>query len=234
MEVFHMSAHPSNATQNLCALLLAATLCAGCATMGGSGASSGSDTRATQRDKTAKGAAIGAAAGALIGLATGEREADEILARAAIGAAAGAGVGAYMDHQEEKLARIPGTTVERVSEDTLLIHFHSDILFATDSAVLGSDARASLEQAAQVFAEYPKTAIVIQGHTDSTGTEEHNQSLSERRATAVRNYLVQRGIDSARMVAIGYGESQPIAANDTPDGRQQNRRVDILLKAKAH
>src|SRR3990172_3160376 len=138
-----------------------------------------------------------------------------------------------MDHEEKKLAPIPGPTVERVSEDTLLVHFHSDILFATDSAVLGSDARTSLEQAGQVFAEYPKTAIVIQGHTDSTGGEEHNQSLSERRATAVRNHLIQRGIDAGRMVAIGYGESQPVAGNDTPDGRQMNRRVDILLKAKA-
>jgi outer membrane protein OmpA-like peptidoglycan-associated protein len=215
--------------KNILALMLAAALCAGCASTG----SSGTTPRTTQRDKTAKGAAIGAAAGALIGLATGEREADEILARAAIGAAAGAGVGAYMDHQEEKLARIPGTTVERVSEDTLLIHFRSDILFATDSAVLGPDARASIDQAAQVFAEYPKTAIVVQGHTDSTGTEEHNQSLSERRATAVRNYLIQRGIDTTRMAAIGYGESQPIADNTGPEGRRQNRRVDILLKAKA-
>jgi outer membrane protein OmpA-like peptidoglycan-associated protein len=216
----------------LLALLLSAALCAGCASMGGSGGG-GTDARATKRDKTAKGAAIGAATGALIGLVTGEREADEILARAAIGAAAGAGVGAYMDRQEEKLAHIPGTSVERVSEDTLLVHFHSDILFATDSAVLGPDAREALDQAAQVFSEYPRTAIVIQGHTDSTGTEEHNQSLSERRATAVRNYLIQRGIDSARMVAIGYGESQPIDDNGTPDGRQRNRRVDILLKAKA-
>lgn len=215
--------------KSLFALMLAAALCAACASTG----SSGTTTRTTQRDKTAKGAAIGAAAGALIGLATGEREADEILARAAIGAAAGAGVGAYMDHQEEKLGRIPGTTVERVSEDTLLVHFHSDILFATDSAVLGAEARGSIEQAGQVFAEYPKTAIVIQGHTDSTGSEEHNQSLSERRATAVRNYLIQRGIDTGRMASVGYGESQPIAENATPEGRRQNRRVDILLKAKA-
>jgi outer membrane protein OmpA-like peptidoglycan-associated protein len=200
----------------------------GCATTGTS-----TTTRTTKRDKTAKGAAIGAAAGAAIGILRGEREADEILAHTAAGAAIGAGVGAYMDAQEEKFGHIPGTTVERISDDVLLIHFDSDLLFPIDSARLSPDARDSLDEMARVLNEYPKSAVVIQGYTDSTGEEEHNQDLSERRAQAVKNYLVLRGVDEARMSALGFGESSPIASNSSESGRQRNRRVDILVKAKA-
>lgn len=202
---------------------------AGCAAMRGEPR----EPRTTSRDKTKKGAIIGAAAGAVAGAVIGEREADEILAGAAIGAGIGAGVGAYMDRQEEKLARIPGTSVERVGQDTLLVHFESDVLFDVDSATLDSAARGSLEQAAAVFLEYPKTAIVVQGHTDSTGSESHNEQLSERRARAVENHLVGKGIDSDRITAVGYGEGNPVASNDTESGRRRNRRVDLLLKAKA-
>ncbi len=191
------------------------------------------EPRATKRDKTAKGAGIGAAAGAVIGAVLGEGKADRILTGAAIGAGIGAGVGAYMDKQEEKLAHIPGTRVERASEDMLLVHFDSDVLFDVDSAVLGPGARGALDDTAQVLLEYPKTAIVVQGHTDSTGTEEHNQALSERRAAAVANYLIGRGIDPARITSVGYGEGSPVADNATSAGRQLNRRVDLLLKAKA-
>lgn len=208
----------------ICSLVMLGML-AGCAHKG--------TTRQTKRDKTRKGAVIGAVAGAVVGAVTGQREADEILAGAAIGAGIGAGVGAYMDAQEEKLGKIPGTRVERVSEDTLLVHFDSDILFAVDSSMLTADARASLEDVAGVFNEYPKTAVVIQGHTDSTGSESHNQDLSERRAAAVRAYFAGRGVAPERMAAIGYGEGVPQASNDTSDGRRLNRRVNILLKAKA-
>jgi outer membrane protein OmpA-like peptidoglycan-associated protein len=187
----------------------------------------------TKRDKTAKGAGIGAAAGAAAAVLDGKREADEILAGAAIGAAIGGGVGFYMDRQEEKLARIPGTQVERVSEDTLLVHFNDEILFDVDSAILGSSGRSTVAGLGDVLHEFPKTAVVIQGHTDATGGEEHNQNLSERRAEAVRNALIGRGIDANRMTAVGYGESAPIASNDTESGRQQNRRVDVLIKARA-
>jgi outer membrane protein OmpA-like peptidoglycan-associated protein len=206
---------------------LALSVIVGCATH------QSGQQRTTSRDKTGKGAAIGAAAGAVLGAVTGEGEADEILAGAAIGAGIGAGVGAYMDHQEEKLARIPGTSVERVGKDTLLIHFSSDILFEVNSSILEGGARYTLDEVGAVLMEYPKTAVVVQGHTDSTGSESYNQTLSERRAGAVMNYLIGRGIDSARMTAIGYGESQPVASNDSANGRQLNRRVNILLKAKA-
>lgn len=187
----------------------------------------------TQRDKTAKGAGIGAAAGAAGAVLKGEREADEILAGAAIGAVVGGGIGAYMDHQEERLTRIPGTTVERVSQDVILIHFDSDVLFAVDSAALSPSAQGTVSQVGQVLLDYPKTAVVVQGHTDSTGSEQHNQDLSERRARSVESYLIGRGVDGARLTAVGYGETLPVTSNDTEWDRQQNRRVDVLLKAKA-
>lgn len=221
--------HGKRAGRRYAALTIAgALLLAGCAGMDGS-----AQPRATRRDRTVKGAGVGAAAGAVGAILAGKREADEILAGAAIGAAVGAGVGAYMDAQQEKLARIPGTTVERVSEDTLLVHFDSDVLFAVDSAVLSAASQAALVDVGGVLNEYPKTAVVIQGHTDSTGSEEHNQELSERRATAVRNYLAGQGVSTERMSALGYGEGAPVADNQSAAGRQRNRRVDVLLKAKA-
>jgi outer membrane protein OmpA-like peptidoglycan-associated protein len=218
---------PASRFSTALALGLAGTLLASCA------AWQARDPYETRRDKTVKGAGIGAAAGAAGAILKGEREADEILAGAAIGAVVGGGIGAYMDHQEERLTRIPGTTVERVSEDVILIHFESDVLFQVDSAVLDAGAQGTLSQVAQVLHDYPKTAVVVQGHTDSTGSEEHNQALSERRAQAVYNFLVGRGVDAGRMTAVGYGESLPVASNGTDFGRQQNRRVDMLLKAKA-
>jgi outer membrane protein OmpA-like peptidoglycan-associated protein len=126
------------------ALVVALSTLLGCASK------QGAETRTTERDRTKKGAAIGAASGAVLG----EGELDEILAGAAIGAGIGAGVGAYMDAQQEKLARIPGTTVEHVGEDMLLIHFDSDVLFDVDSAILGIEALARVDEAAEVFNEY--------------------------------------------------------------------------------
>ena len=213
--------------RTILALVLMVSL-AGCAALRG-----GENGYTTQRDKTKKGAAIGAASGAVLGALLGEGELDEILAGAAIGAGVGAGVGAYMDRQEEKLAQIPGTTVERVGKNMLLVHFESDVLFAVDSAMLSSVSRATLDEAGAVFVDFPKTAIISQGHTDSSGSEDHNQGLSERRAMSVANYLTGRGVDSLRITSLGYGEAHPVASNDHANGRSLNRRVDLLLKAKA-
>jgi outer membrane protein OmpA-like peptidoglycan-associated protein len=204
------------------AATLVLTLTAGCA-----------QSYTTRREKTAKGAGIGAAAGAVGALLLGKSKADQILVGAAIGAVVGGGVGAYMDAQEEKLAHIPGTTVERESKDTLVIHFDSDVLFAVDKADLTDAARGTLGQVADVIDEYEKTAVVVQGHTDSTGSEEHNKELSDRRASSVRGFLVERGVATKRIDAEGFGEAYPVADNDTAAGRQQNRRVEILLKARA-
>lgn len=123
--------------------------------------------------------------------------------------------------------------MERVDERTLLIHFDSDVLFDVDSSAIDSDGRYTLDEIASVLGEYRKTAVVIQGHTDSTGSEEHNQSLSERRASSVRSYLASRGVDPDRMAALGFGESAPVASNSSESGRQLNRRVDLMLRAKA-
>lgn len=189
--------------------------------------------RTTSRDKTAKGAGIGAAAGVATAVIAGKRQADQILIGAAIGAAAGAGVGAYMDAQEERLARIPGTTVERIEDDMLLVRFDSDILFNTDSATLGPAALGTVQEVADVLTEYGRTAVVVQGHTDATGPAAHNQELSEQRAQTVSGALVARGVAPNRLAATGYGETLPVASNGSERGRRLNRRVAILLKAKA-
>jgi outer membrane protein OmpA-like peptidoglycan-associated protein len=189
--------------------------------------------RTTRRDRTWKGAGIGAAIGAAGALVKGKREADEILAGAAIGGLIGGTLGAYMDRQQERLAHIPGTTVERMGDDTLLVHFNSDVLFETGSSSLDGDGRSTLDQVADVINDYRKTAVVVQGHTDAEGDEDSNQSLSERRARSVANYLASRGVAPDRMSSIGFGESAPVASNSNSWGRQKNRRVDVLLKAKS-
>jgi outer membrane protein OmpA-like peptidoglycan-associated protein len=209
--------------------MLALSLAGGCATT----QERPSAARTTSRDKTAKGAGIGAAAGAATAVVAGKHQADQILIGAAIGAAAGAGVGAYMDAQEEKLAKIPGTTVERVEQDTLLVRFNSDILFDRNSARLGPAARGTVEEVADVLTDYSKTAVVVQGHTDSTGPAAHNLGLSERRAESVGGALVANGVAPKRVVSTGYGEGLPVASNSSERGRQLNRRVTLLLKAKA-
>ena len=189
--------------------------------------------RVTKRDRMWKGAGIGAAIGAAGAYVKGKREADEILAGAAIGGVVGGAIGAYMDQQQERLARIPGTTVERAGEDTLLVHFDSDVLFNSGSSAIDSDGRSTLDEVAGVINEYRKTAVVVQGHTDSAGSEESNHDLSERRARSVEAYLASRGVDPGRMSALGYGEGSPVANNDSDWGRRQNRRVDILLKGNS-
>jgi len=189
--------------------------------------------RVTHHDKTAKGAALGATAGIATAVIAGKHDADQILVGAAIGGVVGAGVGAYMDAQEERLARIPGTTVERVEKDTLLVRFNSDILFQPDSARLGPAAMGTVEELADVLREYRKTAVVVQGHTDATGLSNHNQYLSQRRAETGGSALVAHGVAPQRVLATGYGETLPVASNASERGRQLNRRVEILLRAKA-
>ena len=217
--------HRTHKLQAVASLALTGALLAGCASV--------RQPYSTPRDKTARGATIGAAVGAAGAIATGKREADEILAGAAIGAVAGGAVGAYMDAQEEKLARIPNTSVERVDEETLRVQFDSDILFDFDSAALRPDARRTVDELADVLAEYDRTAVVVQGHTDARGTDAYNRDLSERRATSVMRYLENSGVDRGRIATQGLGEQYPVASNDSESGRQQNRRVEVLLRARA-
>ncbi|MCB1056432.1 MAG: OmpA family protein, partial [Acidobacteria bacterium] len=121
----------------------------------------------------------------------------------------------------------------RIDNRTLLVHFESDVLFDVDSATLDSSARGAVDDMAVVLNEYPKTAIVVQGYTDSTGSETHNLELSQHRAEAVQAHLVRRGVDPARLTAVGYGEGYPVADNGTESGRRLNRRVDVMIRAKA-
>lgn len=172
---------------------------------------------------------LGNALGAAGALVNGQRDADEILAGTGIGGVVGAAIGTYMDRQQERCIRIPGASVQRMRDDTLLIRFNSDSLFDTTSADLDPAGRSALERMAEVINDYRKTAVVVQGHTDASGGRE----LSERRADSVRRYLVRRGVEPGRISAVGYGDDAPVASNQTELGRQRNRRVDVLLKAKS-
>lgn len=206
------------------AATMAALLIAGCAT----------DPTTGQRTatKTGKGAAIGAAIGAVAGAASGGDRGQRAAIGAVVGAAAGAGVGKYMQNQEDKLrAQTAGTGVEvSRSGDNIILNMPGRVTFATDSASITPAFYTTLDQVASTIAEYPQTLVEVGGHTDSTGAEAYNQQLSERRASAVAQYLIARNVAASRVTTASYGETRPIASNDTADGRQQNRRVEIVLR----
>jgi outer membrane protein OmpA-like peptidoglycan-associated protein len=176
------------------------------------------------------GALGGAAAGAVIGgIASGS--ARGAIVGAAIGGAAGAAVGAVMDSQAEDLQdRLPNARVERVGEG-IAVTFDSGILFAVNQATLQPAGQQNLRDLVASLEEYEGTEVLVVGHTDSTGETAYNQGLSERRADAARNFLTGAGLEQGRVRAIGRGELEPIASNDTETGRQQNRRVEIAIFA---
>ena len=187
-------------------------------------------------ERTISKAAIGGIGGALGGyllgdLVGGRRDRTEKIVGAGIGGLAGAGIGAYMDRQERQLReRTAGTDVQVIRRgDDLVLNIPSGITFAYDSADVQPQFRRTLDQVASTLAEYNQTYIDVYGHTDSTGSDAYNQSLSERRAVSVADYLSGRGVQQARIGTRGYGETQPIAANDTPDGQAANRRVEIKI-----
>lgn len=187
-------------------------------------------------NRTISKAAIGGVGGALGGyllgdLVGGRHDRTEKIVGAGIGALAGAGVGVYMDAQEKKMReRTAGTGVDVVREgDELLLRMPSGVTFATNQSVIQPQFQPTLDQVAQTLAEYPKTMIDVLGHTDSDGSEAYNQALSERRAQSVSSYLGSHGIAAVRMTATGYGETRPIASNETPDGKASNRRVEIKI-----
>lgn len=191
---------------------------------------------ATERDKTRKGAAIGAVAGAIAGAIIHNNRGSGNSKRGAViggvvGGAAGAIVGAMMDKQERELRQIEGIDVARTDEDELRVTVRNEILFDFDSASLRSSSRDELREMADVFNRYNDTNIVVQGHTDSTGSNAYNQRLSNRRADSVAGYLEDLGVRGSRIDAIGYGESNPKASNSSASGRQQNRRVEIYVRA---
>lgn len=205
------------------AVLVVSMMFLGCANMG-----------ANQQKGTAIGAAGGAAAGAGLGQAIG-RNTESTLIGAGIGLLVGSlvgnQVGSYMDKQEAALQNAMAASmaanqasINRVSEDMLMLNFKSDVFFDLNSSVLKPGAYSELNRVANVLNQYPQTNIQIQGHTDSSGSEEYNMTLSNRRAKAVEAYLRQSNISPQRMSAYGMGESQPISSSPA-----QNRRVTIVL-----
>lgn len=187
-----------------------------------------------QTSKAAKGAGIGAIAGAAIGVATGkdaESRRKNALIGAGAGAAIGGGVGAYMDVQEAKLRKQLEATGVSVTRDgnNIILNMPGNITFASDSATVSGNAAEVLKSVSLVLKEYKKTNIVVAGYTDSTGQAKYNQLLSQQRAQAVANELLNNGVDNGRVQSRGYGASNYIASNDNASGRAQNRRVELTL-----
>jgi outer membrane protein OmpA-like peptidoglycan-associated protein len=184
--------------------------------------------------KTAQGAAIGAAGGAAAGAAVGAIAGNTLLgaiAGAAVGGAAGAYIGRQMDKQAAEIRRdLEGAKVERVGE-AIKITFDSGLLFDINKYDLRPASQTNLAKLATVLNKYPDTNILIEGHTDSTGTREFNLPLSENRAKSVAAYLATLNVQSARFTVRGYGFDQPLGDNNTQAGRQQNRRVDLAIMA---
>lgn len=190
------------------------------------------DTGERRISKTAIGGIGGALGGYLLGdLVGGRRDRTEKIIGAGLGGIAGAGIGAYMDKQERELReRTRGTDVEVTRQgDDLLLNIPSGINFAYNSANVQPQFRATLDKVAGVLADYKETYVDVYGHTDSTGSDSYNQDLSERRARSVADYLSSHGVQDARIATRGFGETQPIASNETEAGRAENRRVEIKI-----
>jgi outer membrane protein OmpA-like peptidoglycan-associated protein len=191
-------------------------------------------TREEQTSKATKGALIGAAAGAVVGLITGDdalERRQHALIGAGIGALAGGSIGYYQDKQEAALrAELEGTgvSVTRMG-DNITLNMPGNVTFATDSSDLSPAFFDVLNSVGKVLAEFEQTVVEVAGHTDSTGTDAYNQSLSERRARSVAAYLNSQGVISQRVITVGMGEARPVADNSSSAGRQANRRVEITM-----
>ncbi|MDX1775665.1 MAG: OmpA family protein [Desulfobulbales bacterium] len=193
--------------------------------------------------KTQKGGTYGAAGGAVAGAVIGQivgRDTEATLIGAAIGAAVGgaggAAIGNMMDKQEaemrQALADSEAAAIRREG-NLLAVSLRGDVTFDTDSAIVKSGLYSEIDRIANILVKYPQTVIQVEGHTDSTGSETYNMDLSARRAEAVKNLLVQRGVDPIRILTVAFGESAPIASNATDYGRAQNRRVEIKVAPNA-
>jgi len=176
------------------------------------------------------GAALGAVGGAVVG-GGGRGSRNAALIGAGIGALAGGAVGNYMDRQEAELrAELQGTGISVTRQgDNIILNMPSNITFATDQYAVMPQFYPTLNSVGIVLKKFNQTLIDINGHTDSTGSLAHNQQLSDQRAQSVANYLFGQGLDQRRVSAIGFGPSQPVASNATPDGRAQNRRVEVQI-----
>jgi len=208
----------SNQSTILCAAL-AAIFATSCQTLN------------TQKEKGAViGAAGGAVVGGVIGKATGSTARGAIVG-AAVGGAAGAIIGHQMDQKAKEIqTTVVGADVTRVGEG-LVVTFDSGLLFDFDSDVLRAESKKNLDNLASSLNSFGDSKLMLIGHTDAQGTDTYNLDLSRRRASAVARYLESRGVNSARVQIAGRGETEPIAANDTEPGRQENRRVEVAIYA---
>lgn len=191
-------------------------------------------TGESEMSNATKGALIGAAAGAAVGLMSGDDAVERrqhAMIGAGVGALAGGSIGYYMDRQEAKLrAELEGTgvSVTRMG-DNITLNMPGNVTFATDSSDLRPAFFGVLNSVGKVLTEFDQTVVEVAGHTDSTGSDSHNLGLSQRRAVTVSEYLYTQGIMDQRIISIGLGEHHPIANNETAEGRQLNRRVEITL-----
>jgi outer membrane protein OmpA-like peptidoglycan-associated protein len=185
-------------------------------------------------NNTTKGGVIGAGAGAAIGGAIGHKSGNTVVGAiigATVGGATGAVIGRQMDKQAEELQRdLKGATVERVGEG-ILITFNSGLKFNFNSYDLEPTTKSNLDDLAKTLNKYDDTDILIEGHTDSSGEDAYNMTLSNERADNVKDYLKTKGVKSSRIETKGYGESQPLESNDTEAGRAVNRRVEVAIFA---
>lgn len=189
-------------------------------------------TAVQNANKTQKGAVVGAAGGALIGGLIGGNLKGALIG-AAVGGASGAVIGKVMDNQAKKIeTAVPGAEVERIGEG-ILINFdeNSGVTFATNQADLTPASMQNLDKVVKVFIEFPDTNILVQGHTDSTGSDAYNMELSKKRANSVVEYLKSKGVAANRLSMEGLGETIPRFDNNTPEGRSKNRRVEIAVTA---
>ncbi|MCE0492671.1 OmpA family protein [Vibrio salinus] len=217
--------------KNLATSLVIVTLLSGCEYTQRQNATTGE----YETNSTTKGAVIGAISGIALGLASGD-DAKERRQRALIGAAGGAavggGIGYYFDRQEAALRKEllnSGVQVQRVSDNELLLRLKNGIGFDTNSYQLSPVIHNTLNGIAKILVEYPNTSLVIEGHTDSTGSDLTNQILSEKRAESVRSYLINKGVAPGRAIARGMGERMPLCSNMNAAGRTCNRRVEIQI-----
>ncbi len=186
---------------------------------------------ACNTSKAVKGGAIGAAAGATAGGLIADNTAAGAIIGAAVGGAAGALIGRYMDKQAEEIEEeVEGAEVERVGEG-ILVTFDSGLLFGFDSYKLTPTTKENLNELINTIREYERTNLLIAGHTDSKGAEEYNMTLSRNRANSVSTYLIEKGVNPGRISTVGYGETKPVASNETESGRAQNRRVEVAIYA---
>jgi len=206
----------------LCALVAVAVTLTGCAD---------DPNRNTQR-----GALAGAVLGGVLGNQVSHAKGAPIVG-AAIGALAGGSVGHYMDKQRQEMeqqlaqeSKANELQITTMSDGSLKVGIAGDVSFDVDSATIKPQYLDTYAKIASILKSYDKTVIHVVGHTDSTGSDEHNQALSQRRAQSVGSYLISQGVDGSRVREEGRGESEPVATNDTAAGRARNRRVDIVIK----